>query len=66
MSAVNSTAEHFFQCPTCWQQISMVLDLSVVEQAYVEDCEGCCAPISIRYTVEDGSVVAFEASTTGG
>ncbi len=44
----------------------MVLDLSVVEQAYVEDCEGCCAPISIRYTVEDGSVVAFEASTTGG
>jgi len=59
---VNSTAEHFFQCPYCWQEISMVLDLSVAEQAYVEDCEGCCAPISIRYRIEDGAVVEFEAS----
>ena len=40
----------------------MVLDLSVAEQAYVEDCEGCCAPISIRYRIEDGAVVEFEAS----
>ena len=39
----------------------MVLDLSVTAaQAYVEDCERCCAPLEIRYRVEEGSVVEFE------
>lgn len=40
----------------------MVLDLSVPEQQYVEDCEGCCAPIRVRYRVEDGAVVELEVS----
>jgi len=39
----------------------MVLDLSVRRQAYVEDCEVCCNPIEIRYTVEDGAVAEFDA-----
>ena len=37
--------EHFFTCPYCWQTISMVLDASVPEHTYVEDCEVCCQPI---------------------
>ena len=37
--------EHFFQCPYCWETISMLLDTSVVEQVYIEDCEVCCHPI---------------------
>ena len=34
----------------------MVLDADGREQAYVEDCEVCCRPLLIRYTVvvEDG------------
>ncbi|MGC5340945.1 CPXCG motif-containing cysteine-rich protein, partial [Escherichia coli] len=48
--------EHFFQCPHCWEQISMMLDLSSGGQTYVEDCENCCNPISIAYEVEDGSI----------
>lgn len=39
----------------------MVLDTSVRGQAYVEDCEVCCRPIEVRYTVEDDAVCAFEA-----
>jgi Cysteine-rich CPXCG len=53
--------EYFFACPYCWQRISFVLDPSVTEQTYVEDCEVCCHPIEVRYTVEDGEVAAFEA-----
>jgi transcription elongation factor Elf1 len=53
--------EYFFTCPYCWQQISMVLDTSVTDQTYVEDCEVCCKPIEIHYAVDDDSVVAFEA-----
>jgi hypothetical protein len=39
----------------------MVLDTSVRGQTYVEDCEVCCRPIEVRYTVEDGEVCGFEA-----
>lgn len=58
--------EHFFTCPYCWQRISMLLDLSVPEQAYVEDCEVCCRPLRIHYAVEDETLVAFEATPDGG
>jgi transcription elongation factor Elf1 len=53
--------EHFFTCPYCWQQISMVLDLSVGSQRYIEDCEVCCKPIEVEYASEDGVLVEFEA-----
>lgn len=39
----------------------MVLDTSVTEQTYVEDCEVCCQPIEVSYAVEEGAVVEFEA-----
>jgi transcription elongation factor Elf1 len=51
--------EHFFYCPYCGEEISMVLDLSVRQQTYVEDCEVCCNPIEITYSVEDGSLSNF-------
>ena len=40
----------------------MLLDLSVPEQVYVEDCEVCCRPIEVRYAVEEDEIIAFEAS----
>ena len=39
----------------------MVLETSVHRQTYIEDCEVCCRPIEIRYAVEDGFLVGFEA-----
>ena len=53
--------EHFFLCPYCGEEISMVLDTSVSRQTYIEDCEVCCRPIEVHYTVEDESLVDFEA-----
>lgn len=58
--------EHFFTCPYCWQQISMLLDLSVEAQTYVEDCEVCCRPILIHFETEDEALVAFDASQDAG
>ena len=51
--------EHFFTCPYCWEEISMVLDTSVKTQTYVEDCEVCCNPIEVRYAIEDGAILDF-------
>lgn len=53
--------EHFFTCPYCWQEISFVLDLSAGEQSYVEDCEVCCRPIEIRYSVDEDELTDFVA-----
>lgn len=62
-SPMLSRMEHFFTCPHCWEQISMVLDTSVKEQTYVEDCEVCCRPIQVRYTAEKEMVVSFESGS---
>ena len=61
LSLILGGMEYFFACPYCWEQISLVLDLSVKGQSYVEDCEVCCHPIEVRYTVEDDAVCEFEA-----
>ena len=53
--------EHFFQCPYCWQNISMLLDESAVNQDYIEDCEVCCRAIRLSFTFEEGELTQFEA-----
>ena len=57
--------EHFFTCPYCWEEISMLLDASVSYQKYVEDCEVCCNPIELTVQFEDGELLAFEAQELG-
>ncbi len=53
--------EHFFTCPYCWEQISMLLDPDMSEEEYVEDCQVCCSPMQIKFTLIDERVVRFEA-----
>ena len=55
--------EHFFTCPYCWQTVSVILDLSIAEQIYVEDCEVCCNPIQFRYAVDDYELADFSADS---
>ena len=54
--------EHFFQCPYCWQDISMLLDHSIIDQTYIEDCEVCCNPIQIYAKFETNALIDFKAS----
>ena len=53
--------EHEFKCPYCGAAISVVLDISVNDQQYIEDCEVCCSPIRISYQVTEGEVTLFSA-----
>ena len=39
----------------------MILDFSVPNQVYIEDCEVCCNPIEISYSVEDDVLASFNA-----
>lgn len=53
--------EYAFACPACWQPITMLLDLSVSRQEYVEDCEVCCRPLLIAYEADGEAVTSFDA-----
>jgi hypothetical protein len=55
--------EHFIQCPYCWEQISMLIDLSQYSQTYIEDCEICCNPIQISVVTEASEIIAFDAES---
>jgi hypothetical protein len=52
--------EHFFQCPYCWEDISMLLDSSIRKQTYVEDCEVCCNPIEITPKFDKNELISFQ------
>ena len=56
----NQQVEKFFSCPYCWEMVSMLLDLSVEEQRFVEDCENCCHPIEVSYhSSPEGALLDF-------
>ncbi|WP_213521422.1 CPXCG motif-containing cysteine-rich protein [Nonlabens sp.] len=56
--------EHFFTCPHCWQEISMLLD-PAYSQTYVEDCEVCCNPIELKVIFEEGELASFDVIELG-
>ena len=39
------------QCPHCWEPIEVLIDTSVAEQEYVEDCQVCCQPLLFTVAV---------------
>ena len=53
--------EYFFNCPWCGERISMIMDLSVSDQSYIEDCEVCCRPIDIHYQASAEGIEFFQA-----
>jgi len=53
--------EYFFQCPYCWEEISMLIDRSQAAQSYIEDCETCCNPIQITVHIENQEIISFQA-----
>ena len=57
------TEEHFFQCPHCWEEISMIIDKSVYGDSYIEDCEVCCNPIDITYASNGNQIRGFSADS---
>jgi transcription elongation factor Elf1 len=55
--------EHFYTCPYCFSTVSVLVDLSILSQEYIEDCERCCNPIEFRVQVAEAEIVSFEANS---
>jgi len=43
--------ETLISCPYCGEEVTFLVDRTIKEQQYFEDCEVCCSPIEIRVRV---------------
>ncbi len=50
-------------CPYCGESIELVIDDSVEQQEYVEDCSVCCRPINVNVSVDEGSEIHVTCGT---
>jgi len=56
-------SETNISCPYCGESISVLVDDSVPEQSYVEDCQVCCRPIVLDVIVDlDGDAMVSARS----
>lgn len=53
--------ERHIGCPYCGETILVLIDDSLPEQAYVEDCQVCCRPIVLSVEVENDGAIAVSA-----
>jgi hypothetical protein len=45
------------QCPYCGERIEIIIDESIEQQNYIEDCQVCCRPIELSVTVAGEEVM---------
>ena len=43
-------------CPYCGETIEIMVDTSISQQEYIEDCQVCCRPITLRITTQEASI----------
>jgi hypothetical protein len=54
-------SEQSISCPYCGEAISVLIDDSLPEQSYVEDCQVCCRPILLEVSVDTEGDVSVDA-----
>ena len=55
--------ECFYQCPYCWEAVSILVDVSQHFQNYIEDCEVCCNPIEFKIQCSAQTIIHLEAQS---
>lgn len=48
---MHGLVEKEVSCPYCGEEIGVLIDCSVEEQDYIEDCQVCCRPIRVQVHV---------------
>jgi len=54
---MDALEEKQVQCPYCGELIDILIDCSIPQQNYIEDCQVCCRPINVDVVVtHDGAL----------
>ncbi|TDR20351.1 CPXCG motif-containing cysteine-rich protein [Marinicella litoralis] len=59
---MNGLITTLVQCPCCWETFEAVVDCSVSDQSYVEDCYVCCRPLVFQVQTDGESILNFEVT----
>ncbi len=51
-----STRSQMTSCPYCGERFELIVDPSVNNQSYIEDCFVCCRPIVFTVVVDDEDI----------
>ena len=57
--------ENYFDCPHCWENQLKMIDPSISEQIFIEDCQICCNPLEFNIVIQDHSLQSFSVSPIG-
>lgn len=52
---MNQLSEKGIYCPYCGEKISVIIDCSLQQQEYIEDCQVCCRPIQLSVSCEENA-----------
>ena len=55
-------SEQPVSCPYCGEALTILVDASAGDQAYVEDCQVCCRPMNVAFTVSDGELTSLRVT----
>ncbi len=55
--------EHYFDCPHCWENLLKMIDPSVSNQSFIEDCEVCCNPLEFTIEIHDNNLISFSVNS---
>ena len=55
--------ECYFDCPHCWENQLKMIDPSILNQTFIEDCETCCNPLEFKIEVQDNIIISFDVNS---
>jgi transcription elongation factor Elf1 len=55
--------EYDFDCPHCWEQQLKLIDSSINNQIFIEDCEVCCNPLEFSIVIENNELISFSVQS---
>ena len=57
--------EHYFDSPHCWENQLKMIDPSVNNQNFIEDCQVCCNPLEFDIIIQDNTLQSFSVIPIG-
>lgn len=59
---MQATVSVAVQCPYCGESVDLLVDCSVDNQRYIEDCMVCCRPMDVRISVDGEGRASVDVS----
>ena len=55
--------EQYFDCPHCWENQLKLIDTSITNQSFIEECETCCNPLEFHIDVRNNVIESFDVNS---